>query len=179
MRPTRIMSRRPASRSYSAGDFVLIDMWSKLQKPSSVYYDITWTGFCGDSPPSEMRNVFGVVTGGRDAAIQFVQRSIADESPLQDSRLMTWREAISSMPGSEDTSFIEQDTRSALMSMEPEPTWTTMKLTTSGELSRRTCFSIEPGVYLPTFGIRSEVNVYVGEKDARVTGEVQTALLVL
>ena len=43
----------------------------------------------------------------------------------------------------------------------------------------RTCFSIEPGVYLPNFGIRSEVNVFIGEHDARVTGEVQTELLTL
>ena len=43
----------------------------------------------------------------------------------------------------------------------------------------RTCFSIEPGVYLPEFGIRSEVNVFVSEHDARVTGEVQSTLLTL
>ena len=43
----------------------------------------------------------------------------------------------------------------------------------------RTCFSIEPGIYLPEFGIRSEVNVYVGERDARVTGEIQQEILPL
>jgi Xaa-Pro aminopeptidase len=43
----------------------------------------------------------------------------------------------------------------------------------------RTCFSVEPGVYLPEFGIRSEVNVYVGATDARVTGEVQQNLVTI
>jgi Xaa-Pro aminopeptidase len=43
----------------------------------------------------------------------------------------------------------------------------------------RTCFSIEPGIYMPEFGIRSEVNVYVGEREARVTGAVQEEILPL
>ena len=43
----------------------------------------------------------------------------------------------------------------------------------------RTCFSIEPGIYLPEFGIRSEVNVYVGERQARVTGAIQHEVLAL
>jgi Xaa-Pro aminopeptidase len=43
----------------------------------------------------------------------------------------------------------------------------------------RTCFSIEPGIYLTPFGIRSEVNVHVGESEAVVTGEIQEALLTL
>ena len=42
-----------------------------------------------------------------------------------------------------------------------------------------TCGSVEPGIYLPEFGIRSEVNVYVGEKEARVTGAVQAEILPL
>ena len=40
-----------------------------------------------------------------------------------------------------------------------------------------TCFSVEPGIYLPHFGIRSEVNMYVGEREARVTGEIQRQLV--
>jgi Xaa-Pro aminopeptidase len=43
----------------------------------------------------------------------------------------------------------------------------------------RTCFSIEPGIYLPEFGVRSEVNVYVGEREARVTGAIQEEILPL
>jgi len=43
----------------------------------------------------------------------------------------------------------------------------------------RTCFSVEPGVYLPQFGVRSEVNVYIGDADARVTGEIQRELVLL
>ena len=58
-------------------------------------------------------------------------------------------------------------------------TWTDWRRTTIRHLIPRTCNSIEPGIYLPEFGIRSEVNVYVGEKEARVTGAVQKEILAL
>ncbi len=51
---------------------MLIDMWAKLDKPGAVYYDITWTGYCGAEPPSAIENVFAGVTGGRDRAIERV-----------------------------------------------------------------------------------------------------------
>ena len=161
------------------GDFVLIDMWSKLQRPSSVYYDITWTGFCGDSPPSEMLNVFEVVTSGRDAAVQFVQRSITDEKSIAGFQVDDVARGCIEHAGF-GTYFIHRtghsigaDVHGAGANMDNYETHDERRIIP------RTCFSIEPGVYLPTFGIRSEVNVYVGEKDAQVTGEVQTALLVL
>jgi len=46
-------------------------------------------------------------------------------------------------------------------------------------LIARTCNSVEPGIYLPEFGMRSEVNVYVHEDQARVTGAVQKEILAL
>ena len=64
------------------------------------------------------------------------------------------------------------------MFMGPAQTWTT-KTHNERRIIPWTCFSVEPGVYLPDFGIRSEVNVFIGEQDARVTGEVQTELLIL
>src|SRR5206468_9416569 len=64
------------------GDWVLLDMWAKLDQPGAVYYDITWTAFCGDNPTEEMRNVFGVVTGARDAGIKRVTEGIASGHPL-------------------------------------------------------------------------------------------------
>jgi Xaa-Pro aminopeptidase len=54
-----------ASAPIGPGDFVLLDMWAKLDQPGAVYYDITWTAFCGDTPREEMRNVFATVAGRR------------------------------------------------------------------------------------------------------------------
>ena len=65
------------------GDLLLLDVWAKRNTPGGVYYDITWTAFCGDTPTDEMQKVFGIVTGGRDAAIAKVQTTIAaNNDPL-------------------------------------------------------------------------------------------------
>src|SRR5262249_25356306 len=59
-----------------SGDWVLLDLWAKLDQPDSVYYDITWTAFSGANPTNEMKRVFPVVTGARDGAIERVQSGI-------------------------------------------------------------------------------------------------------
>src|SRR5438477_2003464 len=59
------------------GDFVLLDIWAKKNKPNAVYYDITWTGFVGPAPSDRMQEIFRIVRSGRDAGIKFVEESIA------------------------------------------------------------------------------------------------------
>src|SRR5262249_43699149 len=61
----------------NAGDFVLIDLWAKLDKPNSVYADITWTSFVGERVPDEVTRVFNVVRDARDAAANYVKKSFA------------------------------------------------------------------------------------------------------
>src|SRR5439155_15817876 len=69
------------SAAIRSGDFVLIDLWAKLNQPHSVYYDITWTGVCGEATP-EMRNVFAVVREARDRAIERVKRAVATREEI-------------------------------------------------------------------------------------------------
>src|SRR5262249_16290266 len=64
------------------GDLVLIDMWGKLDRPRSVYYDITWVGFCGD-PPDRVQNVFDTVKTARDKAIERVKNAVASKQQLR------------------------------------------------------------------------------------------------
>jgi Xaa-Pro aminopeptidase len=161
------------------GDFVLLDMWAKLNQSGAVYYDITWTGFCGDQPTDEMRNVFAVVTGARDAAVQRVQDAVAS------ARALCGYEVDDAARGFIDSrgfgSFFTHRTGHSI-GQEVHGNGANMdNLETHDErrISAWTCFSIEPGVYLPEFGIRSEVNVFVGDRDARVTGEIQRELLLL
>ncbi len=162
-----------------SGDFVLLDMWAKLDRPGSVYYDITWTAFCGHDPTEEMRKVFGVVTGARDAAIRRVSDAVAGRQPLcgyeVDDAARQFIEACGY--GAYFTHrtghSIGQEVHGNGANMD--------NLETHDErrISPWTCFSIEPGVYLPTFGVRSEVNMFVGDRDARVTGDIQRELVLL
>jgi len=162
-----------------AGDWVLLDMWAKLDQPGAVYYDITWTGFCGDRPSEEMRKVFRVVTAARDAAIRRVTESVAAGWPLCGFEVDDACRAVIAAAGYGEY-FTHRTGHS--IGVEVHGNGANMdNLETHDE--RRvvpwTCFSVEPGVYLPAFGVRSEVNMFVGEKEARVTGEIQREIQLL
>ena len=162
-----------------SGDLVLLDMWAKLHQPGSVYYDITWTGFCGDHPPDAMREVYSVVSGARDAAIQRVQDAVAQRIELRGFEVDDAARGFITARGYGDF-FVHRTGHS--IGEEVHGNGANMdNLETHDE--RRivpwTCFSIEPGVYLKDFGIRSEVNMFVGEHDARVTGDIQRELVII
>jgi Xaa-Pro aminopeptidase len=160
------------------GDFVLLDMWAKLDQPGSVYYDITWTGVCGE-PTGEMRKVFGIVRDARDAAIRRVQQSITAREEVRGFEVDDAARGVIDAAGygryfvHRTGHSIGQDVHGNGANMD--------NLETHDE--RRvmpwSCFSIEPGIYLTDFGVRSEINLFVGDGEARVTGEMQTELVVL
>ena len=156
-----------------SGDLVLLDMWAKLNQPGSVYYDITWTGFCGDHPSGEILKVYSVVSGARDAAIATVKEKVND---LRGFEVDDAARGYIASRGYGDY-FVHRTGHS--IGEEVHGNGANMdNLETHDE--RRvvpwTCFSIEPGVYLKNFGIRSEVNMFVGDTEAIVTGEIQNEL---
>ena len=162
-----------------AGDWVLLDMWAKLDQPGSVYYDITWTAFCGDRPTDEMRNVFAVVTGARDAGIQRVQSAAKTGDVLYGYQVDDVVRGYIDSRGY--ASFFTHRTGHSI-GQEVHGNGANMdNLETHDErrVSPWTCFSIEPGVYLPEFGVRSEINMFVGETEAIVTGEIQREMALL
>jgi Xaa-Pro dipeptidase len=161
------------------GDFVLLDLWAKLDRPGAVYYDITWTAFCGERPTEEMRNVFAVVAGARDAAVKRVHEAVAAGRPLcgyevdDVARGFIDSRGFGSYFTHRTGHSIGQDVHGNGANMD------NLETHDDRRVAPWTCFSIEPGVYLPEFGVRSEVNVFVGDKEARVTGEVQRELALL
>jgi Xaa-Pro aminopeptidase len=161
------------------GDLVLLDMWAKLDVPDGVYYDITWVGYCGGRPPEAMEKVFGIVRDARDKAIARVKAAVAAKEPLCGYQVDDAARAHIRDAGYAEYFFhrtghsIGVEVHGAGANMD--------NLETHDE--RRvipwTCFSIEPGIYLPDFGVRSEVDVFVDETSARVTGEMQDKLVLL
>ena len=165
------------SREIHPGDAVLIDLWAKLDRPSSVYYDITWTGYCGAAPPSALQNVFEVVRDARDCAIARVQNAVARRELIHGFEVDDAARTYIKDRGFGDYFFhrtghsIGEEVHGTSANMDNLETHDERKIIP------RTCFSIEPGVYLPEFGIRSEVNVYVSAHEALVTGAVQKELI--
>jgi len=167
------------SRPIRAGDLLLLDIWAKCDRPGSVYYDITWVGYLGARVPEAYAKIFRIVRAARDRAVELVREAVAhgrtihgwevDRAAREVIRKAGYAKYFVHRTGHS----IGQDVHGNGANMDNLETRDDRKIVA------RTCFSIEPGIYLPEFGIRSEVNVYVGERDARVTGAVQEEILPL
>jgi len=171
--------KQGASRPIRAGDLLLLDIWGKFAKPGSVYYDITWTGYLGKRVPDAYAKVFGIVRQARDRAIDFVKKSVEAGRTIRGWEVDRMaRDTIRKAGYAKN--FVHRTGHS--IGQEVHGNGANMDgLETRDDrtIVPHTCFSIEPGIYLPEFGIRSEVNVYVGEKEARVTGAIQEEVLAL
>ena len=167
------------SSPISLGDLVLIDLWAKLDQPDAVYYDVTWSGYCGSSVPDRIRNIFEIVRDARTVASEFVIKRIKAGQSIAGFEVDDQARGLISERGFGQY-FFHRTGHS--IGTEVHGTGANMDNLESHDerqLLSRTCFSIEPGIYLPDFGIRSEVNVYVGEHFARVTGEEQEELVLI
>lgn len=168
---------RETSLAIRAGDLVLIDMFAKLMQPNAVYYDITWTGFCGESIPNNIQTVFDVVREARKRASNFVIEKASSRDVFAGYEVDDVARHYIEERGFGE-SFFHRTGHS--IGTEVHGTGANMDNLESHDerhIIGGTCFSIEPGIYLPEFGIRSEVNMYVGDGLARVTGEEQEQLV--
>ncbi|MEP0843094.1 MAG: M24 family metallopeptidase [Phycisphaerae bacterium] len=159
------------------GDLLLLDLWARLEDPDAVFYDVTWMAFCGPEPPARMAEVFGVVVAARDAGVRFVQEAVASGRAIRGFEVDDVVRGRVAAAGLADY-FCHRTGHS--IGRECHGNGANMdNLETHDDrpVIARTGFSIEPGVYLPEFGVRSEVNVYVDDSSARVTGQMQTELI--
>jgi Xaa-Pro aminopeptidase len=162
-----------------AGDLLLLDVWGKLDRPGSVYYDITWVGYLGDKVPAKYTEIFGYVRDARDRAIAFVQQGLAAGRVLQGWQVDSVAREVIRKSGY-GKYFLHRTGHSIGQEVHGNgANMDSLETRDSRTVLPRTCFSIEPGIYLRDFGVRSEVNVYVDQSQARVTGPVQTGILPL
>jgi Xaa-Pro dipeptidase len=160
------------------GDFVLIDLWAKLRQPRSVYSDLTRVGFVGATVLQKYADVFATVAAARDAAIAKVRGAFAAGAPLHGWEVDDAARRVIDEAGYGEA-FVHRTGHS--IGQETHGNGANMdNLETHDErlVLPRTCFSIEPGIYLPEFGVRSEVNVFVdGDSRVHVTGGLQTEIV--
>ncbi len=166
------------SATLTRGQLLLTDLWAKLDQPGAIYFDITWTCFLDESIPDEPRRIFEVVRDGRNAAIEFVSRKWQAGEPVFGWEVdRACRDSITAA-GYGDY-FIHRTGHSIHEAVHGNgANIDDLETRDQRRLLPNTIFSIEPGVYLPgRFGIRSEVDVYLTENDAEVTGQpIQTEL---
>jgi Xaa-Pro aminopeptidase len=170
----------PGDRTIRKGDLVLIDLWAKVADDArAVYYDATWMGYCGSQVPDRMREVWETVKGARDAAIAFVKDSVAAGRAIHG-----WEVDDVSRGHIEARGYGKYFLHRTGHSIGYEVHGNGVNIDNLETRDQRrivpgVCFSIEPGVYLPEFGVRSEIDMFVGEGHAEVTGDIQHELLLL
>jgi Xaa-Pro dipeptidase len=161
------------------GDFVLLDVWAKKDTPRAVYYDITWTGFVGKAPSDKLREIFQIVRDGRDAGVKTVLDATAAGQ-----RIAGWqvdravRDHINK--SGYGNYFIHRTGHSIGTEVHANgANMDDLEIHDERQILPNSCFSIEPGIYLPEFGVRSEVNVLVRPDRAEVTGKIQREIVTI
>ncbi|MGD0939218.1 MAG: M24 family metallopeptidase [Terracidiphilus sp.] len=159
------------------GDFLLIDIWARVDKPGSIFYDITWTGVVGREPTEREQHVFETVRNARDAAITAVVEAFAANRPIRGFEADDAARGVIRAAGFGEF-FTHRTGHNIAQELHGSGAHLD-NLETHDErrLLPNTCFSVEPGVYLPEFGVRSEVNMLTAPGKAWVTGRIQQELV--
>jgi Xaa-Pro aminopeptidase len=154
------------------GDFVLLDLWAKESAEESIYADFTWVAFAGDAIPEEHARVFEIVARARDAAVEMVEKRIHAGQKISGREADRTARGVIEAAGYGDN-FVHRTGHS--IGREVHGTGANLdSLETLDEraLIEHTCFSVEPGIYLPgKFGIRSELDMTIENGRASVSGE--------
>lgn len=158
-------------------DFVLIDIWGRLDQPGSVFYDITWTGVVGREPSEAEQQVFDTVTRARDAAIDAVQSAFAAGRPICGFQADDAARSVIQAAGFGDR-FPHRTGHNICNELHgPGAHLDNLETHDQRRILPHTCFSVEPGVYLPQFGVRSEVNMLTAPGKAWITGRIQREMV--
>jgi Xaa-Pro aminopeptidase len=153
-----------------AGDWVLLDLWARVPGDENIFSDVTWTAFAGREVPARHRQVFSAVVAGRDAALALAQKRWTTSEAVRGFELDDAARDVIIKAGLGE--FIKHRTGHSL-SPGPLVHGVGMNLDNLETHDTRTMlpdtgFTIEPGAYLPEFGVRSEINIYVDPKDGPV-----------
>jgi Xaa-Pro aminopeptidase len=165
------------SATIGPDQLVLLDLWGKLDVPGSVYADITWVGSTASKPPDEQQRAFAAIAAARDAAIDLVQRSARSRADLRGwqvdraARDVLAREGYGTNVIHRTGHSLGQTVHGNGVHMDDFETHDDRRLLPGAG------FTIEPGVYFDSFGVRTEVNMVYGNGDAEVTGPRQSEIV--
>ena len=172
----------PSETLHSAirpGDWLLIDLWAKGKAPGSVYADITWCAYAGDKVPERQQEIFDIVLGARDAAMDFLQ-----ESHRRGDAVQGWqadrvaRDFIGARGYGQWFTHrlghsIGFEVHSEAVNLDGFETHDTRRIIPG------VCFSVEPGIYLPEFGVRSEIDAFMSESGPYASSPVQHEVVLM
>jgi Xaa-Pro dipeptidase len=170
---------REKSSPIREGDLLLLDIWGKQEVPDSVYYDITWMAYVGATVPEKYTKVFHVLRGARDHAVELIRSRVKAGKPIQGWQVDKAARAVIEKAGYGKYFFHRTGHNIGTSVHGNGVNMDGLETQDVRHLIPHTCNSVEPGIYLPEFGLRTEVDVYVDSEDARVTGAIQNEIVPL
>ncbi len=161
------------------GDWLLIDLWAKGVAEGSVYADITWCAYAGNRVPAKHQEIFDIVTGARDAAVEYLQ-----DAHRRGGSVQGWQADKVARDYIEARGYgqwfthrlghsIGFEVHSEAVNLDGFETHDTRRIIPG------VCFSVEPGIYLPEFGVRSEIDVFMSEQGPYPSSPVQREVVLL
>jgi Xaa-Pro dipeptidase len=166
-------------RAIRPNEIVLLDLWGKLPTPGAVFADITWVGFTAPVVPESYATVFAAARDGRDAAVELVQSRVRSGREIRGYEVDRATRDVIDRAGYGPRFFhrtghsLGEEVHGNGVHMDDYETHDDRRLIPG------TGFTIEPGIYSEAFGVRTEINMYIGEGSAEVTGPLQTELVPL
>lgn len=170
--------RAEGSSPIKQGDFVLLDIWAKKNTPGAVYYDITWTG-CVGTPTERQQEIFRIVCNARDASVRTAKEAFAAKRKIHGWEVDDAARGTIAKAGFGQY-FVHRTGHSIGVNVHANgANMDNLETKDDREIIPNTLFSVEPGIYLPEFGVRSEVNVLIHNSAAEVTGRVQQEIVTI
>ena len=165
------------ARTIREGDFILIDIWGRKDRPGTCWYDITWTGVVGREPSEREQKVFETVRDARDAAVAVITKAWAEKKPIAG-----WQADDAAREVIRNAGFGQYFTHRTGHNIGNVLHGNGAHLDNLETHDERlilpaTCFSVEPGIYLPEFGVRSELDMMTTAESAAPTGRIQRELV--
>lgn len=169
------------SVAFKNGDQVLIDLWAKLDKPGSIFYDITWCGYIGKNPPADYVKVFHVVRDARKAAVNFVRERFHNGKKVFGYEVDDACRKVVIGAGYGEY-FVHRTGHSIGEEVHGNGVnIDNLETMDERQLMPGICFSIEPGIYIPDkVGVRTEIDVFVTlDGEVIVAGDEQEELILI
>lgn len=163
------------------GDFILIDLWCKQKIPHSVYADITRVGVAAAKPSSRQEEIFQIVRKARDHGTNFIQQNYQKNTPIQGWQVDQMCRDVISDSGYGDFFIHRTGHNIGEVVHGPGANLDNLETHDYRTLISGTCFSMEPGIYLPQeFGVRLEYDIYLNPNgEVMVTGGIQEQIAMM
>jgi Xaa-Pro aminopeptidase len=167
------------SQAIVKDEVLLLDLWGKRRDPGAVFADITWVAVTSSRATDDVAQAFRAVADARDAAVALVEAAARDGRDVRgwevdrEARGVLDRRGFGAQVLHRTGHSLGESVHGNGVHLDDYETHDERRILPG------TGFTVEPGVYFDTFGIRSEINVYRSDREALVTGPRQTELVAL